>query len=68
MTEILLIRVTKVLELSEKALLVKEFRNIKTPIPKSAYYGQEGDNHWFAKLVVENNFKSDYTILKEKVV
>lgn len=67
MIKCVLIEVSAVRDLSEKAVLVLENLNTKTPIPKSAYYGR-GDGyfeHWFAEWVIPQ-LKKEYVIKETK--
>lgn len=69
MIKCVLIEVSAVKGLSEKSVLVIENLNIKTPIPKSAYFGR-GESyfeHWVAEWVLEN-LKREYTIKDTKWV
>lgn len=69
MTKCVLIEVSAVRSLSEKAVLVIENLNTKTPIPKSAYFGR-GDNyfeHWVAEWVL-GSLKREYVIKSTKLI
>ena len=66
-TKCVLVEFFRVTDLSEKAMLVIESLNCKTPIPKSAYHGK-GENifeHWVSEWVL-SKLKREYEIKEIK--